>query len=66
MTVFAAVNVGALDADIVMVGAAIAPPFSWSQQADHRRAHRNREMGRSSFSADVNGGMFRQRAETLQ
>ena len=66
MTVNAAIDIGALDANIFRSRASIAPPFSGTKQTDDRRARGNGKVRWPRVAADINSRPFRKRVESFQ
>src|SRR3954468_6153477 len=66
MTVLAAAYVRSLDADVVSIRTAVAPPFGWSQQPHDGSAHGNCQMRRSRLAAHIDLGFPRESTKPFE
>src|SRR4051794_35268165 len=66
MAILAAADVRAFHANVFGIGTAISPPLGGPKQSNHRSSHRDCQMRRPCFAADVNLRSARQSTETLE
>ena len=66
MTVHAAADVRALDANIFRTRAAVAPPLGRPEQSNDGSTSRDRQMRRPRVASDICLGATRKRVETFE
>src|SRR5947209_8329998 len=66
MTIFTTADVVTLDAHVVRVRTAVAPPFRWTEQSDNGSASRDCQVRRPGITTNINLRLFCQRMESFQ
>src|SRR5690348_4801285 len=66
MTIDAAINIRAFDANVRCIRTAVAPPLGWPKQSDDRSTRSHRDVGWPSVAANINACAFRERIKTFE